>query len=33
MLNSMTLYVKFNIPSDKAIVTYVFVNEKSEEKH
>lgn len=29
----MTLYVKFNIPSDKAIVTYVFVNEKSEEKH
>lgn len=33
ILNSMTLYVKFNIPSDKAIVTYVFVNEKSEEKH
>ena len=33
MLNSMTLYVKFNIPSDKAIVTYVLVNEKSEEKH
>ena len=33
MLNSMTLYVKFNIPSDKAIVVYVFVNEKSEEKH
>lgn len=33
MSDSMTLYVKFNIPSDKAIVAYVFVNEKSEEKH
>lgn len=33
MPDSITLYVKFNIPSDKAIVAYVFVNENSEEKH